>query len=129
MRRWSLLEFYALVVCLGTLVWFVTALYFLINGVVACNHPELTMNYWTYANHQTNDRYANNVVRSGGRSDSLIHRSEEAITADRERSWQVELQIERRDGRRGVGISLFGLIVRSVPVTLAYRSAGQARGP
>src|SRR4051812_2049955 len=94
MRRRSLLESYALLVCLEMLVCCFVALYYLGLGIIAREAPEYTINRWTYGTHQTNERYwahANLV-------DRRPRPPEEALTAERERSWRAELQLERRDG-------------------------------
>jgi hypothetical protein len=59
MRRRSLLESYALLVCLLMLICFLVALYYLGLGIIAREAPEYTINLWTYGNHQTNERYWN----------------------------------------------------------------------
>jgi hypothetical protein len=123
MRRWSLLELYALLVCLGMLIWFIVALYFLGYGVVACEAPEYTVNRWDYHSHQTNERYWK-YANLGDRRPRL---SEDALTAERERSWQAVLLIERRYGTWSMVQSGFGLVVSAVVFWVHWRIARRTR--
>jgi len=123
MRRWSLLESYALLVCLLMLVCFLVALYYLGLGVIAREAPEYTINSWSYRSHQTNERYW--LYASLG--DRRPRPPEEALTAERERSWRTELQLERRDGTRSVWMSSFGAVASSVIFLAHWRVARRAR--
>jgi hypothetical protein len=125
MRRWSLLEVYALLVCLGMLVWFIIALYLLGLGLVSVEIPKFTVNGWTYAQHQTNDAFWDHYVRF--RSSPPSRPSEEALTAEREQSWCAVLEAERRNGLQRVAWSMFGLVVSSVTFWVHWRVARRAR--
>jgi hypothetical protein len=122
MRR-SQLESYALFVCVGMLIGSLVALYYLGLGVIACVKPEYTISRWTSGNHQTNERY----WKHASFVDSRPRPSEEALTAERERSWQVELQLERREGARMAWMAGYGLVVTSVIFGLHWRVARRAR--
>lgn len=128
MRRWSLLEGYALLVCFGSLIWFMIAVYLLGYGVVACQAPEFAVDDWTYGTHQTNDRYWHNRGWPyGSHTGREIRPPEDSLTAERERSWQVVLDRERRFGRRSIAGSCFGLSASAILFWVHWRIARRAR--
>jgi hypothetical protein len=123
MRRRSLIESYALLVCLGMLVCFLVALYFLGYGTIAREAPEYTIYDYTYRSHQTNERYWDYASIGEQRP----RPSEEALTAERERSWRAALQLEQRDGTRTVWLCGLGLVVSSVVFCIHWRIARRVR--
>ena len=125
MRRWSLLEAYALSVCLGMLVWFIIASYLFGVGLVAGKIPEFTIDYWTYSEHQSNETFWERRVRF--RSPADPRPSDDVLTAEREQSWRTALELERRNGLRRAASALFGLAVSSVAFWAHWRIARRAR--
>lgn len=122
MQRRSLLESYTLLVYFLLLVCFLVALYYLGYGIVAREAPEYTISNWTYGSHQTNDRYWKYV--SFG--DRRPRPPEEALTAERERSWRAEQQLERRNGTRIVWLSSYGAVAAAVVFWVHWRLARRA---
>jgi hypothetical protein len=124
MQRRTLLESYALLVCLLMLIGFLVSLYYLGRNFVAREAPEYTINSWTYYSHQTNERYLK-YARLG---DSRPKPSDEAaITAERERSWEAEQQLERRNATRNLLLSGIGAAVTSVVFWIHWRVARRSK--
>lgn len=123
MQRRSLLEMYALLACLLTLVCFLVTMYYLGRGIVARQAPESTIGHWAYETHQTNDRYWDRVNLGSRRA----RPPEEILTTERERSWQAELLFERRDGTRAVRLATAGAVVSLIIFWIHWLIARRAR--
>jgi hypothetical protein len=87
----SLLEIYSLAVCFVTIICFAVALGIGTYDVLEMSNPELTLQSYSYQQHQTNEAFTRNW------SKDKENPSEEEITRMREKSYMVALEAERRD--------------------------------
>lgn len=95
----SLLELYALTVCLFTVICFTVALGVGLYAVVSIASPQLTLNAFTYTQHQTNDAFWDSCnERFCSPEDRSKNRPAEAeLTVKREQSLARALENERRE--------------------------------
>ncbi len=125
MRR-SLFEIYTLLICFLSLIGLVVSLFWLLYGIMAWTEPTLMVSSYTYAAHQTNDRYLERYGRSYafGRSDtgnSVPRPSEHEITKSRLSSYETEITGEARGGKKTCVFAGFWLTVSAILFCIHWR--------
>jgi len=94
----SLLELYALAVCFFTVACFAIALGIGLYAVIGVADPAITLNSYTYSQHQTNDAYWQGCAgRYCAPDDKKVRPPEAEVTKQREASFARELSNERRN--------------------------------
>jgi hypothetical protein len=127
MRR-SWYELYTLLVCAGSLLGLVAALFWLLYGVLSWVDPELTLSPWDYASHQTNEEFLQRRHwRDGRQQEEPVKLSDEEITRRRLTSYEALLAGVRRSGKLFTILNGFGIVIASVLFTIHWRLARQAR--
>ena len=114
-----LLEIYALAVCFVALMCFVIALGIGVYDLIQLANPGFTINAYEYDRHQSNEAFRRggmvgpgHLTYSGGATGGVVIEPripiepttpavEEAVTRQREESYQAALRSERRRGMQG----------------------------
>ena len=136
----SILEIYALLVCLGSIacaaIWLGIGSYSLI-GIAS---PETTLDVWTYQRHQSNDRFIEAPAPFSpnfnpsfdepptGSVETEPRPSAEELSQKRLASYQQELDIERRNSRQSLIQSLIVMII-ALPLFFSHWRLARPRQP
>lgn len=129
MRR-SWFELYTLVICLGSLIGLVATLCGLLYAVLAWSDPELTVGSYSYAEHQTNERFLErNHRRSGQAKDDAPKPSDEEVTRNRVASYESLLEGNRRFGKLFTIMNGFGVLLSGTLFAIHWRLARKASAP
>lgn len=127
----TILEIYALAVCFVTVVCFVIALGIAAYGIVGIASPNFTISSWVYTQHQTNDAFWNSPgdprVRGGADDKSKERPNEEALTKQREASYERALASERRDNLQSVVKSSIVMLIDTIVFFLHWLIARRER--
>ncbi len=120
----SLLEIYALAVCLATIVCFIISLGIGIYDIVEIVNPEFTMSSYVYERHQTNDDFWKNKC-SGDKEKPRP--PEDELTRQREESYQRAIKSEKRDASQSLTQILIVLIINALVFIIHWKIARRAR--
>ena len=122
----SLLELYALVVCLGTLTWFVVGLGIGIYDLIVIVNPEFTLNEYEFKRHQTNQRYYE-ASRIRGSREERPRPHDDQLTAMRQDSYAVALRSEQRSHTQSLTQISISMVIAAGVFLLHWRLALRAR--
>lgn len=116
-----ILEIYAMAVCFVSMAIFAIYLGVAIYDLVEISYPEFTMSARNYERHQTNDKFTN-----GWEVDKLEKYTDDEITAQREKSFELELKAEVRTAVQSLiqnVIVVFIVMVVFIPHWILSRKA------
>jgi len=104
----TLLEIYALLICLGTIVCFAVSLGIGTYSTIGILDPEITLSSWEYNQHQTNDDYWQDKQNSSyspveeKKENAIVRPSEDKLTEQRLESYELALKTEKRENKQSV---------------------------
>jgi hypothetical protein len=127
MRR-SWYELYTLLVCFGSLIGLVVALFWLLLGGLMWADPELIVGSREHAEYQTEEWFWESYHRRDGRpQDDSVKVSEQEISRRQLARYEASLARMRGLGKLCTILSVFGTILASVFFMIHWRLARQAR--
>ena len=121
----SILEIYALLVCVITLVWALVALGVGIYDCVKIAAPRLTVASYTYSKYLSNEHYRETCCTN---KDSIANLTENEVTAKRVEGLQITLDEEQRSGVQSLIQSSIALLLNICVFFVHWKLAQRARG-
>ncbi len=121
----SKLEIYALAVCFAAVLFLIVSASMAGYSLFQIATPDVTMSSYIYDKHQSNDAF----VKSRGSCDKEAQAalSDAEITRQRQDSYALALNAERRSGFQSLIHSLIFIVVTSATLALHWRIARSAR--
>jgi hypothetical protein len=128
----TILEVYALLICLGTITCFAISLGIGIYSSIGIIDPELTLDSWEYNNHQTNENYwedkeSSNYSPLDEKKRAIIRPSEDDLTNQRLASYELALKTEERENKQSVLRICIILLICTILFFIHWRIARNAR--
>lgn len=120
----TILEVYALLVCLFAVIVITISSSILIHSVVGVAKPELTMSNSTYDKHLNNDQF---ISRNAMLKKDAGNLTDEEITARRESAFTQELRKERRKNAQTILRSAIFAFVSSVVLLIHWKISKKSR--
>jgi hypothetical protein len=120
----TIMEVYALLVCLFAVIVITISSSTLIYSAVGVIKPELTMKAHMYEKHLNNDNFKSKKGISKEDAEKL---SDEEITAKREAAFAQEIRIEKRDKSQSILNSAIFLFVSSIILLIHWKISKKSR--
>jgi hypothetical protein len=104
----TLLEMYALLICLGTIACFAISFGIGVYSTIGILDPEITLSSWEYNPHQTNDDYWEDKQNSNyspleeKKENAIVRPSEDELTEQRLESYALALKTETRENKQSI---------------------------
>ncbi len=130
----TLLEIYALLICLGAVVCFAISLGIGVYSAIGIIDPEITLDSWQYSKYQNNDAYWEDkkgslyapVVESK-EVEPPVRPSEDELTRQRLERFALALKIEKRENKQSVLRISIILFICTVLFFIHWRIAKKTR--
>jgi hypothetical protein len=120
----TILEVYALAVCLFAVIVITITSSILIYNIVGVLSPKLTMSGYKYEKYQNNENFKS---KNGISKDDAKSLSEDEITSKRETAYVQEIRAEKRGNFQTILNSAIYLLVSSVILLIHWKISKQSR--
>ena len=119
----TLLEIYALIVCLITGVWSLISVGIILFCLLRISNPDFTMPSYEYGRFQSNDAYFQYCCKD----DKKEKPSEDELTKRRQEAYVIDLKGESRQGSQEIIKQLIAVLLNAVVFSIHWKLSKKAR--
>jgi hypothetical protein len=130
----TLLEIYALLICLGAVICFAISLGIGVYSMIGIIDPEITLDSWEYSKHQSNDAYWEDKrgslyvpVVEPKEVEPPVRPNKNELTKQRLESFASAIKIEKRESKQSVLRISIILFICTILFFIHWRIAKKTR--